>query len=117
MPDELTITESCAERLRALLAAEPGADPAAGLRIDVVQGGCSGHQYRLALDVPGEDDVVTHVDGVGVFTSAESLRFVRGASVDYRAEGFHVDNPNVVYGCGCGSSFQLREDALEGDPA
>lgn len=111
MTDPLTITPSCVERLRELLGAEPGADPSAGLRVDVVQGGCSGHQYRLALDVPGEDDIVTRVDGVGVFTSAESVRFVRGARVDFRADGFHVDNPNVVYGCGCGNSFVLREDA------
>lgn len=111
MTDELTITPAGVERLRALLDAETGADPAAGLRVDVVQGGCSGHQYRLALDVPREDDVVTRVDGVGVFTSAESVRFVRGACVDFRADGFHVENPNVVYGCGCGNSFVLREDA------
>lgn len=111
MSDQLTITPSCAERLRALLAAQPDADPGAGLRIDVVQGGCSGHQYRLALDVPDDDDVVTVLDGVRIFTGAETLRFVRGASVDFRGEAFHVDNPNVVYGCGCGNSFVLREDA------
>lgn len=110
MSAQLTITPLCAERLRALLAATPDAGPEAGLRIDVVQGGCSGHQYRLALDVADADDVVTVIDGVRVFTSRESARFVRGASVDFRGESFHVDNPNVVYGCGCGNSFVLRDE-------
>jgi iron-sulfur cluster assembly protein len=27
--------------------------------------------------------------------------------------GFAVNNPNVVAACGCGSSFQVREDAVE----
>lgn len=108
MTDTLTITESCAGRLRELLRA---AGPRAGLRIDVVQGGCSGHQYRLALDEAADEDVVTEAHGVRVFTSAENLRFVSGSTVDHRADGFHIDNPNVVYGCGCGNSFLLRDEA------
>jgi len=108
MSETLTITESCAGRLRELL---DGAGPDAGLRIDVVQGGCSGHQYRLALDAAAGNDVVTEAHGVRVFTSAENLRFVSGSTVDHRADGFHIDNPNVVYGCGCGNSFLLRDEA------
>jgi hypothetical protein len=31
--------------------------------------------------------------------------------------GFAINNPNVVAACGCGSSFQARDDATgEGDP-
>jgi iron-sulfur cluster assembly protein len=108
MSDTLTITETCAGRLRELL---DGAAPAAGLRIDVVQGGCSGHQYRLALDEASGDDVVTEAHGVRVFTSPANLRFVGGSTVDHRADGFHIENPNVVYGCGCGNSFVLRDEA------
>ena len=27
--------------------------------------------------------------------------------------GFQVNNPNVVAACGCGSSFQVKDDAAE----
>ena len=109
MSDTLTITEACADRLRELLG---GAEdrPTAGLRVEVVQGGCSGYQYRLALDEAGPSDVVTEAHGVRAFTAAETVPFVEGSSIDYRPDGFHVDNPNIVYGCGCGNSFVLRED-------
>jgi iron-sulfur cluster assembly protein len=37
--------------------------------------------------------------------------------VDYveglQGAGFQVNNPNVVAACGCGSSFQVKEDAAE----
>lgn len=111
----VTVTDACAGRVREALAAEPAADASAGLRIDVVAGGCSGHQYRLALDRARDGDVVIESGGVRVIIDVEHLRFVRGASVDFRTDaglaGFRVDNPNVVYGCGCGSSFLLRDDA------
>ena len=47
-----------------------------------------------------------------------SMQFVFGSEVDYvdglQGAGFVVNNPNVVAACGCGSSFQVREDAAEG---
>ena len=45
------------------------------------------------------------------------MQFVFGSEVDYvdglQGAGFTVNNPNVVAACGCGSSFQVREDAAE----
>jgi iron-sulfur cluster assembly protein len=111
MTDAMTITDAGAARVRELLDAEAAADPTAGLRVDVVSGGCSGYQYRLALDRSGPDDVVVEHDGVRVFTDAANAPFVQGASIDLRPEGFCIDNPNVEYGCGCGNSFVLKEDA------
>jgi iron-sulfur cluster assembly protein len=39
---------------------------------------------------------------------------VRGAIVDYveglQGAGFKVENPNIVAACGCGSSFQVRDE-------
>ena len=47
------------------------------------------------------------------------MQFVFGSEVDYveglQGAGFQVNNPNVVAACGCGSSFQVKEDAA--DPA
>ena len=110
----LTVTDACAARVGAALAAESTADASAGLRVDVVAGGCSGYQYRLSLDRDGKGDVVVEAGGVRVIVDAEHVPYVRGATIDFRTEagvtGFRVDNPNIIYGCGCGSSFLLRDE-------
>ena len=85
------------------------------LRVAVRGGGCSGFQYALAFDKPKDDDNVFEVDGVAVVVDKVSMQFVFGSEVDYveglQGAGFQVNNPNVVAACGCGSSFQVKEDA------
>ncbi|HWV85132.1 MAG TPA: iron-sulfur cluster assembly accessory protein [Capillimicrobium sp.] len=114
MSDTVTFTDRGAAKMQEVLAAVQDAD-GAGLRIDVISGGCSGYQYRLALDEPGERDLVFEDRGVRIVVHDEHLPFVRGAEVDYVDDAggpsFRVNNPNVVYGCGCGNSFVLREEA------
>ena len=87
------------------------------LRVAVKGGGCSGFQYALALDKPKDDDHVFEQNGVSVVVDKVSMQFVFGSQVDYvdglQGAGFTVNNPNVVAACGCGSSFQVREDAAE----
>ena len=44
-----------------------------------------------------------------------------GSEIDFvdalMGGGFAINNPNVVAACGCGSSFQAKDDAAgEGDP-
>jgi len=111
----VSVTAACAARVHEALAREPAAHASAGLRVEVVTGGCSGYQYRLALDRACDGDVVIEDGGIRVIVEADHLSYVRGASIDFRtdagAAGFRIDNPNVVYGCGCGNSFLLRDDA------
>ena len=49
-----------------------------------------------------------------VIVDRHSLPYLSGASVDYidglMGAGFQIDNPNVVAACGCGSSFQAKDD-------
>ena len=96
----IKISDVAAEKLKELLAGQTDTDQA--LRVAVRGGGCSGFQYALALDTRKDDDKV-------------SMQFVFGSEVDYveglQGAGFAVNNPNVVAACGCGSSFQVREDA------
>ena len=91
--------------------------PEQALRVAVRGGGCSGFQYALALDQPKDDDHVFEHQGVSVVVDKVSMQFVFGSEVDYvdglQGAGFVVNNPNVVAACGCGSSFQVREDAAE----
>jgi len=110
----VTLTDSAAEKIRELVAAGEGEQ---ALRVAVRGGGCSGFQYALALDAAKEDDHVFEHNGVAVLVDKVSMQFVFGSQVDYvdglQGAGFSVNNPNVVAACGCGSSFQVREDASE----
>jgi iron-sulfur cluster assembly protein len=114
--EAITLTDKATEKVNELLAAqEDGSEQA--LRVAVRGGGCSGFQYALAFDKPREEDHVFEHGGVSVIVDKVSMQFVFGSEVDYveglQGAGFAVNNPNVVAACGCGSSFQVREDAAE----
>ena len=115
----VSISDPAAEKIRELTAANAEAAEQA-LRVAVKGGGCSGFQYALALDKPKDDDHVFEHNGVAVVVDKVSMQFVFGSQVDYvdglQGAGFTVNNPNVVAACGCGSSFQVKEDA-PGAPA
>ncbi|MBK5115702.1 MAG: iron-sulfur cluster insertion protein ErpA [Thermoleophilia bacterium] len=109
----IKLTDIAAEKLNELLAGQQESDQV--LRVAVKGGGCSGFQYTLALDKAKEDDHVFEHNGVAVVVDKTSMQFVFGSEVDYveglQGAGFAVNNPNVVAACGCGSSFQVRDDA------
>jgi iron-sulfur cluster assembly protein len=110
----VTVSDAAAEKIRGLTEADQESGEQA-LRVAVKGGGCSGFQYALALDKPKEDDHVFEHNGVSVIVDKVSMQFVFGSQVDYvdglQGAGFTVNNPNVVAACGCGSSFQVREDS------
>ncbi len=112
----VTVSDAAAEKIRGLTAANEQAEEQA-LRVAVKGGGCSGFQYALALDARKDDDHVFEHNGVSVVVDKVSMQFVFGSEVDYvdglQGAGFTVNNPNVVAACGCGSSFQVKEDAAE----
>jgi iron-sulfur cluster assembly protein len=114
--EAITLSPKAAEKIGELLGAQEGLEGQA-LRVAVRGGGCSGFQYALAFDKAKEDDHVFEVDGVSVIVDKVSMQFVFGSEVDYieglQGAGFQVNNPNVVAACGCGSSFQVKEDAAE----
>jgi iron-sulfur cluster assembly protein len=110
----ITLTDQAAAKIGELLGGQEDSEGQA-LRVAVRGGGCSGFQYALAFDRAKEDDHVFEVDGVAVVVDKVSMQFVFGSEVDYveglQGAGFQVNNPNVVAACGCGSSFQVKEDA------
>jgi iron-sulfur cluster assembly accessory protein len=111
----VTLTDKATGKIEELLSAQEDSDQA--LRVAVRGGGCSGFQYSLAFDKVRDDDHVFEHNGVSVAVDKVSMQFVFGSEVDYvdglQGAGFAVNNPNVVAACGCGSSFQVREDAAE----
>jgi iron-sulfur cluster assembly protein len=117
----VTVTESAATKIRALMAEEPEGDISV-LRIAIQGGGCSGFQYALGFDRgPQDGDNEIEMNGVRVVIDPFSAPYLTGAEIDYvdalMGAGFAINNPNVEAACGCGSSFQAKEDtAAEGEP-
>jgi iron-sulfur cluster assembly protein len=118
--EAIKLTDKALEKINELLSAQENGSEQA-LRVAVRGGGCSGFQYSLAFDKPNEDDHVFENKGVSVAVDKVSMQFVLGSEVDYvdglEGAGFAVNNPNVVAACGCGSSFQVREDDAAETPA
>jgi iron-sulfur cluster assembly accessory protein len=120
MPDApesaIVLTEIAAEKIVEMIGDQPEGEEQA-LRVAVRGGGCSGFQYALAFDSKSEDDHVFEHRGVSVVVDKVSMQFVFGSVVDYveglTGAGFQVNNPNVVAACGCGSSFQVKDEAEE----
>ncbi len=103
----VTLTPQAKDRLRTLIAEE--AEPAAGLRVQVVPGGCSGFEYDLSLGEPQDGDEVMEADGVRVIVDRFSVPYLLGVELDYeegfQGAGFLINNPNAAASCGCGKSF------------
>jgi iron-sulfur cluster assembly protein len=106
MVRDITITDRAAEKIKEFLAQER---EGRGLRVKLVEGGCSGLEYRLNIDTPDAEDRVFEKDGARVLIDAKSFPHLNGTELDYKNDlmqsGFVFNNPNVKQTCGCGTSF------------
>ncbi len=107
--ETVTITESAAKRIAAILASEPEKN---ALRVSVEGGGCSGFSYKYDLvDSSEADDLVIERDAAKVLIDPMSLNFMGGAEIDFvdnlLGQSFQINNPNAVANCGCGTSFSI----------
>ena len=94
------------------MAEEQVSPDAAGLRIGVLPGGCSGFRYSMSIEEkPADDDIVLESAGVRCFIDGFSAQYLNGVTLDYKSNfqesGFAFENPNATGGCGCGSSFTV----------
>ena len=83
---------------------------AAGLRVGVKGGGCSGLSYNLTFETRARTgDKVFARDDVKLFCDLKSYIYLNGTVLDYDSglmgKGFVFMNPNAKKSCGCGSSF------------
>lgn len=106
--DGIVITDKAVKELKKILK-EKGQE-GKGLRVEVVPGGCSGHQYGFNLEEhEQEGDTVMEIDNVKFYIDKESMPLLRGAKIDYvdalQGAGFKITNPNATRTCGCGQSF------------
>jgi iron-sulfur cluster assembly protein len=106
MVGEITMTDRAAEKIRALLGE---ATEAHGLRVKVVEGGCSGFEYKMEIDFPAAEDRIVEKNGARIMLDSKSILHLNGTELDYKRElmqsGFVFNNPNVKGTCGCGTSF------------
>lgn len=110
----ITLTEKGAEKVQEFLASQGDQASAAGLRVGVRGGGCSGFQYALAFDQKRDGDTLFEDQGITLLVDNASLPYVGGSVIDFvdglQGAGFKVDNPNVIAACGCGSSFRVADE-------
>jgi iron-sulfur cluster assembly protein len=104
------MTDKAQEKVKEILAGQP--EPYAGLRVQVVGGGCSGFQYHMGFEKqPNSGDEVLDLDGFKMFVDRGSLIYLDGTQIDFvealTGSGFKFNNPNVKTTCGCGESFQV----------
>jgi iron-sulfur cluster assembly 2 len=112
-PSELKLSDSCVRRLQVVLK-----DRSDKLRVLVEGGGCSGFQYKFAIEKKNtsadpEQDRIFEREGVQVIVDKDSLELLKGGTVDYQEElikaSFRIlNNPNAEQGCSCGTSFAVK---------
>src|SRR5437870_8945121 len=94
----ITLTKKAEEKVKEILLEQP--EPYAGLRIQVVGGGCSGFSYRMGFDKNLNDQnyAVFEFEGLKVIVDRSSLLYMEGAEVDYvdglHGAGFKFNNAN-----------------------
>ena len=103
----ITITQKAAGFMRRMIRFN-GSSAAAGFRLMVTPGGCSGLSSEFTVEAePLEGDAVLESNGVKVFLPAESRILLEGVTVDFNdspmSTGLVFENPNAQ-ACGCSSA-------------
>jgi iron-sulfur cluster assembly accessory protein len=106
---DVALSDRAAARVAAILADE---QPGSSLRVSVEGGGCSGFQYKFAIDQSrADDDLAIEHSGATVLIDSTSLPFLSGSMIDFiddlMGQSFRITNPNATASCGCGTSFSL----------
>lgn len=81
------------------------------LRVRVEGGGCAGFSYKM--DLTDEVGVQDQSFADSVVTDDISLTFLDGSTILFEDKligaEFVINNPNAASGCGCGTSFSLKD--------
>jgi iron-sulfur cluster assembly protein len=117
----VTITETAAREIHAIIKQQELDAGTIRLRVGVKGGGCSGFSYLLDLTEKERDtDEVWECDytfeapetfTLKVVCDPKSYLYLNGTVIDFKDElmgrGFVFNNPNATSSCGCGSSFTV----------
>ena len=116
-PKVVTLTDRAADRVKEIMA--KAAQPYAGLRVGVKNGGCAGQEYVLEYaEAAGPLDEVVEDKGVTILIEPKAVLFLIGSEVDYEttklSSKFVFHNPNETDACGCGESVTIVPAKAEG---
>lgn len=105
---KLTLTDAALKKIKEMRVRDEKED--AGLRVDVVTGGCAGMSYEMRFQKkPYDNDYILTRDDLSIFVNPQSAVFLNGITIDYKEtlkeSGFQYHNPNASSSCGCGISF------------
>lgn len=106
----LTVSEKAITKIKQLLTQR--AKPAAGIKVNVQTGGCSGLKYKIeyAEEIFKFDEVV-EVEDLKIIIDAKAVIYLLGSEMDFVEDdykaGFVFVNPNEKGKCGCGESFNV----------
>lgn len=107
-PKPVTLTETAATRVRALMAREGKGF----LRVGVKNGGCAGMEYTMDyVEAPAPLDERVEDQGVEIVIDSRAILFLLGSQIDYEITPLHAKfvfrNPNQTDACGCGESVTI----------
>jgi iron-sulfur cluster assembly protein len=110
-PKVVTLSDAAAARVREIM--DRAAEPYAGLRVGVKNGGCAGQEYVLEYARTADPlDEVVEDKGVTILIEPKAVLFLIGTEVDYEvtrlAAKFVFRNPNQTDACGCGESVTIE---------
>jgi iron-sulfur cluster assembly protein len=101
LPPLMTLSETAAQRLRALYENGDGRL----LRISVNTKGCSGLAYDMSwVPEPGPGDEVVTNQGLTVLVDRKASLFLIGTVMDYEQKALSANEKGR---CGCGESFHV----------
>lgn len=87
LSDEVKISPEAMNQLAAIVDQEADA---AGIRIYVSGGGCSGMTYGMTLvEQPTEFDCVLETEKLNVYVDTVALGYLNGVEIDYKTEGLN----------------------------
>lgn len=114
----ITFTQAAKEHIKTQVQKEAGEH----FRLWIKTTGCSGYMYMPEIvPAPKEGDIeLDDIDGVKIFLDGNAADIIKGTEVDYieKTLGFKqmvFNNPNATGMCGCGESFKLKGEAVDGD--
>lgn len=114
MNDTLILSQAAKKYLQENLSESP--EGTLGVRVGLRDAGCSGYAYTI--DFTSEqlpDDHILTFDDIKIFMNEKHVKSFQGTEVDFVEEGLNstleFNNPNVIQECGCGESFQFKDDA------
>jgi iron-sulfur cluster assembly accessory protein len=91
-------------------------DKNAAFRLSVKKTGCSGYMYvpEIVSQKKGTD-IEIHESDILIYIDEAAVPFIKGTVIDYVKKSLGVSqlefqNPNADSLCGCGESFNLKND-------